>query len=552
MIYGFFSWIWNGIKSLGGMILPVFAQARDVRGLGRKFRWVIHFALVGAILALLGFLNYAFDLEKLLTPPLPFLRKIWLPLLFLLVYLLSWLGWWLWVLLAAEDEGSDFPDIDSAWDKAVSALAKANINLAEVPLFLLLGKPDGTDKALFEGSQLELSIGAVPSEPDAPVRIFANKDGVFVTCPGASLLGAQAAYYSALALEATSQAAARQDPANASMSQIEISQSGSSIAAPKGGDPHESVSSLPDAGTSAPAPVAVEDQPSSVPSSMGPQQVIVARTARIPLLKDTAEVARQTLRLRHLCWLILKERRPYCPINGILLLVPYAATATDSDANQTGLICQRDLESVREVLQINCPVLALITDMEKASGFRDFIDRFPKGHRQRRLGQQFPYVANLGGLERTKLIETGVDWICADLFPSLIYRLMRLDRQKTVEHSLAGAKGNVRLLNLLVQIRERRRRLSRLLSVALDLTDKEPVNFGGCYFAGTGRNAQREQAFIAAVFHRLLEGQNYVAWTSAGLREEQDYLRWSRAGYIGLGAFFVSLLIFGLFFLMKG
>jgi hypothetical protein len=552
MIYGFFSWIWNGIKSVGGLILPVFAKARDVRGLGRKLRWVIHLTLVALILVLLGFLNYAFDLEKLLTPPLPFLRKIWLPLLFFLIYLLTWLGWWLWVLLAAEEESSDYPDIDDAWGKAVLALEKAGIDVAEAPLFLLLGKPDGGERALFEGAEIEFALGGVPSEREAPIRVFGNKDGIFVTCAGASLLGAQAAYYSAMVTDTAAAPTRGFDRSGRSLPQIDVSQS-VPAPAPKHVDPNESVSSLPDIGPSVPnvpASVAVEEQPSV--RSLPPAALAPRAANRTPLLKDTAEVARQTMRLRHLCWLILKERRPYCPINGILLMVPYAATATDSDSNQTGLICQRDLESVREVLQINCPVLALVTDMEKAHGFRDFIDRFPKGHRQRRLGQQFPYVAGLGSVERAKLIEDGVDWICADLFPSLIYRLMRLDRAKTTERSLAGARGNVRLFNLLGQIRERRLRLSRLLAVALDLQDKEPVFFGGCYFAGTGHNSTREQAFIAAVFHRLLEGQNYVSWTSVGLREEQDYVRWSRLGYLGLGVFCVSLAVFGVFFFLRG
>jgi hypothetical protein len=543
---GLFTWIWDGIKGLAGMFLPVFEKVGDLPALARRLRWVIHFAIVIAILGLLRYLNYAFDLDKLLTPPLPLLRKFWLPMLFLLIYLLMWLGWWLWTMLAAEEAGSDFPDIDEAWSQAVAALAQAGIDAAEVPLFLLLGKPDGTERSLFEGAQLEFTVTAVPDRPDVPIQVYANKDGIFVTCAEASLLGKQASIYAAQAAAE----AARGAPAPAANlgSQAALS-SGDSISAPVAPG-QESVSlSTTDLGASISAPVAVEEKPAdSAEAAQAARPVSAPRPmARTPLVKDTDEVERLTDRLRHLCWLILKRRRPYCPVNGVLLMIPYAATATDTDANQTGILAQRDLETVREVLQINCPVLALVTDMERAPGFRDFIDRFPKGHRQRRLGQQFPYVAHLNATDRTKLVESGVDWICAELFPSLIYRLMRPDRVRN-DRGPSPLKGNVRLFNLLGQIRDRRKRLSRILSLSLDRADNEPIYFGGCYFAGTGRNAQKEQAFIAAVFHRMLEGQNYVSWTSSGLSEEHDYQRWTRLGYGGVISLSIFILVFGSFF----
>jgi hypothetical protein len=545
---GIFTWIWDGIKSLGGLIMPVFAKAGELRGLTKKLRWVIHFALVAIILVLLTFLNYAFDLEKLLTPPLPYLRKVWLPLLFLQIYLLMWLGWWLWTLLVAEEASSDYPDIDEAWDQAVAQMKQAGIDVSEAPVFLLLGKPDGGERALFEGAELEFLVANAPERPDAPMQIFANKDAIFITCAGASLLGKQAMNYA-------SAAAAAQGPVSMQR-EGGVSASDSAalpIPAAARSGARESVSlSGADVGASVNLPSAAEDKTDSTIGSVStapPRTSPMPRPlAKTPLLKDTAELERLTNRLRHLCWLMVKERRPFCPVNGILLMVPYAATATDSEANQTGIICQRDLDTVRDVLQINCPVLALVTDMEKALGFKEFIERFPKGHRQRRLGQQFPYVNQASAADRNRLVEEGVEWICSELFPSLIYRLMRQDRTKSDRAGSSPFKGNVRLFNLLTQMRDRRRRLMRVLALGLEMPETDAVYFGGCYFAGTGRNAPREQAFIAAVFHRLLEGQNYVAWTKGGMAEENDYRRWSRLGYTALAAFLSTMVVFGYFF----
>ena len=53
------------------------------------------------LLAGLAYLNWLFDLEKVLRTPLGFLRKIWLPLLVFSIYVLGWLG-----LVAVEAAGA--------------------------------------------------------------------------------------------------------------------------------------------------------------------------------------------------------------------------------------------------------------------------------------------------------------------------------------------------------------------------------------------------------------------------------------------------------------
>src|SRR5262249_61409054 len=60
------------------------------------------------------------------------------------------------------------------------------------PLFLVLGQPEGSEQALFQASGLSWQVShALPSAP--PIRVRANRDGIYVTCAGASLLGRQAA-----------------------------------------------------------------------------------------------------------------------------------------------------------------------------------------------------------------------------------------------------------------------------------------------------------------------------------------------------------------------
>src|SRR4051795_553440 len=111
-----FKWIWGGLKGLAKLIFPVFARARDLRHPGPRLRWALRLLALATILVLLGFINYWADLARVLRAPLPILRMVGLPLLFLLIYLMSWLSWWLWELLTVERGVSEFPDIDEAWE----------------------------------------------------------------------------------------------------------------------------------------------------------------------------------------------------------------------------------------------------------------------------------------------------------------------------------------------------------------------------------------------------------------------------------------------------
>jgi hypothetical protein len=99
------------------------------------------------------------------------------------------------------------------------------------------------------------------------------------------------------------------------------------------------------------------------------------------------------------------------------------------------------------------------------------------------------------------------------------------------------------------QMRERRARLARVLTRTVSGDQKGPPLFGGCYIAGTGRDGSREQAFIAGVFRRLIENQNFVSWTPEAQEEDVKYESWTKYGYTGIVVFagvVVAVLAFAL------
>src|SRR5262249_38968194 len=171
---GFLTMIWNGIKYVVGLVFPIFAKARAYR-LSTTARWVLHVILVALILVGLYFLNKNWPSLLALLPKQ--FREFWLPILFLLVYVLCWLGWYLWKLLEPDEQVSDFPDIDAAWQEALTELGEQGIDITEVPLFLVLGRPDSPEAGLFHASQLPFKVRA-PQRASAPLHVYGNHDGI--------------------------------------------------------------------------------------------------------------------------------------------------------------------------------------------------------------------------------------------------------------------------------------------------------------------------------------------------------------------------------------
>lgn len=522
--YGVFQF-WDMLRRIVGLVMPFFSSAREYRALGQGLRYVIHVGLLILIVVGLWFLNEYLQLSKALIGP-PVLRPFWLSIIFLLIYALAWLGWWLWKLLGPEQDLAEFPDIDQAWDEALRALYAAGIDLTEAPLFLVLGKPHGGEDAMFNAAQLSLAVKGAPNRADAPLRVFANRDAIFVTSAGCSLLGRQSAILAGEADGPSAGAPTNIVPENSDeddkfktlqpKGKLKDVQAVLARAREMGRDPEN----LTDAEKMEIRQLLAEEKAEDK-----------ARKPRPHLLRNKAEVDWLSARLRYLCRIILRDRQPYCPVNGVMVLLSYNGTDTEEDASQTGAICQHDLAAVRRTLQVNCPVFTMFCDVEAAVGFPEFIERFPNDQKARRLGLRFPLVPDLPEGETTQdLIERGSEWIAGSLLPTWVYKLFKLETPGR-DDVWKVVRGNGRLYQFLGQMRERQGRFKRLLTRAMTPEKGEPLLYGGCYLAATGRDVLREQAFVAGVFRRLLEEQNYVSWTDAALAQEARYDLFTRVGY---------------------
>ncbi len=526
------------------LILPFFAKASAVRPRFGALLWVLHVIIVAGIVIGLYFLGQYFGWDRHLTNGPEPLRPYWAPILFLLVYTLGWLGYWLWTLLVPEEEASRFPDLDAAWEEAVQALHQARVDPMEAPLFLVLGRPAAGEDGLFNAAQLQLTVKGAPRDPTAPLHVYGNRDGIYVTCASACLLGEQAAI-----LEG--ERAGMPNPSNVAET------------APEGMSANEFATLQAAAVNRAQEALRLYEKAQRERRELTTEEKSIIRgleqedrkkSQPYPsLLKNPAELERLTARLEHLCRKIARERRPYCPINGILVLIPYAALATEEEANQTAALCQKDLQTARETLQLNCPAFALLSDLEKAEGARDFLDRFPQDKRQRRLGQRFPLAPDVPASELPAARERSVAWIGESLFVTWVYQFLHIEPPGSGKYADV-TRGNAQLYRLMSQMRERAAALGRLIARAFGGDQGPAIMFGGCYVAATGRDPQREQAFVAGVFRRLLENQSYVSWTDEAISQDAEFQSWTRRGYAVISLLIlvaIALITYGVYNLSR-
>lgn len=537
---------WDLINRVISLITP-FGRGRDFFRLGPGLRAFLHILILVCVLGGLWWLNQFLRLDEAIVPPsfAPRMRYFWLDILFLLLYAMTWLGWWLWKLLGPEEYGAEFPDIDDAWEEAMKALNDAQIDITDAPLFMVIGKTAGGDDALFHAAQLSLTVKQTPRAPDAPLHLYANRDGIYITCPGACLLGKQSAL-----LTGVEESGGESSGGGTDGDGVPSEEDMFKTLQPKG-KMKDVQAILARAREQGRGPEQLtEEEKGEIKLLVAEEESEHAQPVRKPaasLVKNATEVERLSARLKYLCRLVVRDRRPYCPINGLMVLIPFAGSEREEDATNTGTLLQQDLASARSILQVNCPVLALICDLEMAPGFRDFVERFPSDQRQRRLGQRFPLVPDVEPSGVGAMVDGGVGWIAQAMFPNWVYKLFRLESGG--KNDLATVvKGNARLYQLLGSVRERQKRLARILARGIFGESSGLPLFGGCYVAGTGREAAREQAFVAGVFRRLIENQNYVSWTDEALHEEEDNQRWTSYGYIGLGVAAAVLAALAFFF----
>ena len=542
----FLTTIFDKIRLAFGMILPVFADARDTRNWPWWLRWLLHAILLGVVIYGLHWLQNSdtkigVKLRDYLakTSYGDFLYEWWLTLVFLALYALCWVGFGLYKLFAADEESSEFPDLERSWKQAVSELERNGIRLNDSenapPVFLVLGRPTGGMDSLFRASGWNFQY-RFPNVQNSRLYVYACFEPycVFVTVPDATAWS-----YLANAVNGDTQFSPAANSAEAGDPTKTLSFDAGSDG---GGAFGLSASEMHEFKTlqRMQSQRGLDDVQQDRLEVLG-NKIHKGAATKAQAFSIRNEVLRTGEReLKFVCNLMKRDRWPLCPVNGVLVLVPWATGESENVAQVVARELANNLTVARNAFQLHYPTIGAICDLEVARGFGQFRSGFSPEQLRQRIGQRIPLVPvrTEKTPETPTLIRWGIHWIAHAIVPVWVLQALRFDPQANKQE---GSHPNRDLYLLLREVQRRVPRFASILSrvpagkgeiETPDDLESLPL-FGGCYLVGTG-DKQNRQAFVAGVLDRLVKDQASVAWTRQAYEDDRRAWRLTQYGYIAI------------------
>ena len=403
-------------------------------------------------------------------------------------------------------EASRFPDIDRIWYDGIAESENKGIMISKTPIFLVLGTSQQREiKTLLQLTELDFIVN-VSGSGAIPISLHACRDAVFVFLNGCNC-----------------------------MSRLSISAS----TAPKNIQPSHDHGMLPtdvggtiDASRLGAMRFSSSDNNEPPNSPMASNAIVPGGTMLLDESHDLSEIwnavsTSKTLssndifdceeKLQHVCKLINRARRPLCPINGIVSVLPFELV--ESSSGQLQIAIQKDLAILRQELQVRCPNTALVSGMENDEGFVELVKRLPT---QQSSENRFGKGSELWVVPDSARLDAIAVHATAS-FEDWIYMLFQ-------EANALKMKNNSKLFLLLCRVRgafaeNLRSVLSRGFGFDPAITPAlayEQFLFGGCYFAATG-NSQSQQAFVKSVFAKALQQEGELEWAPIARQQDQLY-----------------------------
>ncbi len=543
-----------------GAVVPMFARPVPPVGLA----WFAHAVLVAVVLVLAFLVQRWTGWVEVKRSP-DWFKPYWLMTVAALVYLLLWAAGYLRDTLAPVRPEARYPDLDEAWEGVQTALRAQGISLQTTPLFLVLGEMPGGVDPFFRAMPHGMTVaGGNPS--DWSLQVYGNRDAVFLTVPGASLLGAHS-LCSVIDLSLGSP----MDSMNV-MASIGLGRSiragfgslsmslggggdqgsigrpfagsiGASIGGAGGGTADEIQRLIRTAREQGRALTAAEKDRIKELTDAGGRKSSGGGTGRssggaASVLQNPALVAEAEGRIAHLCALIAAGRHPAHPVCGAILAVPANTLDTDPTAQQWGEVARHDFERLELHLRVCFPIYAVVTGLEAVAGGATFFEKFAVGQSARRLGKGFPMSPAVPPDQVLTGIDRTAKWVLGELLPSSALKLTRVTGNLS-----ADTAENAGLCRFQDAARKRGQNLSRLLARAVTLPERVP-GFAGCYVTVPLASNPGEAAFARDLFAKLLTATNCAAWTPEAFRRDAAFRR--SAAVTNLLAVAVMLLVVGL------
>lgn len=452
------------------------------------------------------------------------LDRVWWGAMLVLIYAMIRVVLYLMQVMGIQEE-SDFPDIESDWQEILTALERERLYIDDLPLFLVNGlTPQQEQSALETASNIEWQVIAPPlTRSSAVIRAYATDQMVLVCCTGVGTTNCQQGKVSVEAEQPVGSGTMKKPPASVTgtrrVENIDAvvaqarSTTGTRAAAapvsPGGTDPappRPAQSSMGGFfGTIAPGGLRKAMATFTAMNSSSVKGFGKKRLTPITELERAVGMRR----MQHLCELIRSARHPFCGINGLLQAYPFSWATDVEYAKRLAPAIRDDLVVVHETLQLQFPVVAVITELDSVSGIREFllrVERLQPGLRMSRAGSRFAAGAVVNDSNAQWIIDRAMQWFRGWIYTAFSYDIDSRDNQK--------------LFQMMCEVSQRRNALVALLRDSIYGVVQPNIRLYGAYFTATGRSTT-EQGFIRGVLDKLPESQSDVAWTPQLVRSQK-------------------------------
>lgn len=285
--------------------------------------------------------------------------------------------------------------------------------------------------------------------------------------------------------------------------------------------------------TPAPAVASPAAQPATAPQRSAPlaSRATSGKQKEIAL-PSNLDTTNQIPRLKYVCRLLQRSRRPRCGVNGLVTLLPYEMHQVNPlQLSAIAQSARNDVATIEKTLQLRIPVTAMLIGMANDKGFTELVRRLQSTLLSRRLGGRF----DLRSRPTPDELNSHSDRLC-DAFEDWVYHLFGR------EEGLSQQRGNRKLYALTCKIRhELKPRLRMVLGKAFgcdasaDATNasgEDGFFFSGCYFAASG-GSDGDAAFVKGVLQdKLLDEQSQVQWTEAAKQRHTAFRTLSVIGWL--------------------
>jgi hypothetical protein len=523
--------------------VALLTASRHIRGMSLAARAAL---AVGVFMLLLMIVGTLLALRQPTAPDFATVLMrytLWLAIFTIVTPPVVYLAVWLW----GEGRQSRFPDIDRAWRSGTAALAREGVAMAEAPVFLVLGiRNERQARAFMNASGLQFAIYGIP-EGASPLYFFVAKDysfhgetwsPVFVVVTDAC----QTSKLLAKASESGRDRLAKGPDDTVRPGEMRSGQGAGTVVGAGAGDNLRGTmvadASPPPAARQAAPRAAALGGTMVVGEDLGRTQVASEQAADLPLILDKQEGSRQSNRLAHVCRLLSRGRDPFCPLNGVLVVTPFAMLRRGLEqARHLAAATRHDLRTIQRDAQLRCPVISLIGGMEHEAGFGELVRRVgPARAIDNRIGKRFePW----NPATRDRMEALGVHAF-STLEDNVYERFKEPDGY--------NKPGNGKMYGLVCRTRTwfldaLKEFLASAYAPQDAASEERPMLFAGCYFAATGE-IEKMQGFLKGVLaDKLLETQDDLQWTEEAIREDAAREAWARAGMLASGLLVIATVV---------